>query len=78
MLWGEWTEPWSQAVSAADEARDPVIGQKGMPPATLLTLRHADQRLDIFGIERQGTLEKAAPLAPCAPGSSPLLNQALP
>ena len=71
-----WTTPRSQWARACCGARDRALVKavsaaarraarssvKRLAPVATSTLRHADQRFDIFGIERQGAFEKAARL----------------
>ena len=60
MLWSQG-QSLDQGRLSRRETRGPVIGQKHGTICRINT-RHADQRLDIFGIERQGAFEKAARL----------------
>jgi hypothetical protein len=56
-----------EAVSATAK-RDPVVRKKKASSQSNLNLRRADKRLDVAGIERQGTFEIAARLGQVFPG----------
>ncbi len=86
-----WTTPNSKWARACCGARDRALIKAASAAARCAarssvieaaaaiasTCRRADHRLDISGIERQGTFEKAARLRHVF-GGQPLVNQALP
>jgi hypothetical protein len=68
MVWSKGQSP-DYGCLGGRELRGAVVTRK-VGPNRRFNSRRTDQRLDIAGIEREGTVEKRLPLASCIPQSS--------